>query len=53
MKKLGKKKHEIVETIEAYECPCKKSHCGCTTHRAFYGLNDNIYNTTNAYNNKR
>ncbi|NFE59416.1 putative bacteriocin precursor [Clostridium botulinum] len=46
MKKLGKKRHELIETIEAYGCHCNGDvTCNCDDIRgAFKGNNDHHYN---------
>ncbi|MGN2368811.1 CLI_3235 family bacteriocin precursor [Clostridium cagae] len=46
MKKLGKKKHEFIETIEAYSCHCYAlSDCNCNDRNGeFQSVNNTVYN---------
>lgn len=46
MKKLGKKKHEFIETIEAYGCHCYGlSDCNCNDRNGeFQSVNNTTYN---------
>ncbi|MBY6914833.1 putative bacteriocin precursor [Clostridium botulinum] len=46
MKKLGKKKLEIMETIEAYDCSCTdKAFCRCSSEsgKAYALVNNDVY----------
>ncbi|GAA0114759.1 CLI_3235 family bacteriocin precursor [Clostridium senegalense] len=45
MKKLGKKKNQVIETVEAYVGNCSDiAICNCGSGSAYKSVNNRVYN---------